>query len=96
MTKDEMIGWHHRDTGHEFEWTPGVGDGQGGLACCGSWGHKESDTTEQINLTELIPFSIGAVSIYIPTNSSRAFPFSTSSPAFIVCTLFDDDPSDFV
>ena len=47
-----MAGWHHRLNGHEFEQTPGVGDEQGGLACCGSWGHKESDTTEQLNRTE--------------------------------------------
>ena len=45
-TEDEMVGWHHRLNGHGFGWTPGVGDGQGGLACCGSWGHKESNTTE--------------------------------------------------
>ena len=45
-TEDEMAGWHHRLDGQEFEWTPGVGDGQGGLACCDSWGHKESDTAE--------------------------------------------------
>ena len=45
-TEDEMVGWHHRLNGHGFGWTPGVGDGQGGLVCCGSWGHKESDTTE--------------------------------------------------
>ena len=51
-TEDEMNGWHHRVDGHEFEWTPGVGDGQGGLACCNSWGRKESDTTEQLNWTE--------------------------------------------
>ena len=44
--EDEMVGWHHQLNGHEFEYTPGVGDGQGGLACCGPWGHKESDTTE--------------------------------------------------
>ena len=47
MTEDEMVGWHHRlITGHEFEQAPGVGDGQGGLACCSPWGHKESDMTE--------------------------------------------------
>ena len=51
-TEDEMPGWHHRRDGHVFEWTPGVGDGQGGLACCNSWGCKESDTTEQLNWTE--------------------------------------------
>ena len=48
-TQDEMAGWHHRLNGCESEWTPGVGDGQGGLACCNSWGRKESDTTEQLN-----------------------------------------------
>ena len=52
-TEDEMAGWHHRLNGREFEWTPGVGDGQGGLACCDSWGCKESDMTEQLNWTEL-------------------------------------------
>ena len=48
-----MIGWHHRLDGREFEWTLGDGDGQGGLECCNSWGRKESDTTEQLNWTEL-------------------------------------------
>ena len=48
-TVDEMIGWHHQVNEHEFVWTVGVGDGQGGLACCSPWGHKESDTTEQLN-----------------------------------------------
>ena len=48
-TEVEMAGWHHRLDGHEFEWTPGVGDGQGGLVCCDSRGHKESDTTEWLN-----------------------------------------------
>ena len=53
-TEDEMAGWHHWLDGHESEWTPGVGDGQGGLACCDSWGRKESDMTEWMNWTELI------------------------------------------
>ena len=52
-TEDEMAGWHHRLDGHEFGWTPGVCDGHGGLACCNSWGRKESDTTELLNWTEL-------------------------------------------
>ena len=52
-TEDEMAGWHHWLDGLESEWTPGVGDGQGGLACCDSWGRKESDTTERLNWTEL-------------------------------------------
>ena len=47
--QDEMVGYHHRLNGLGFGWTPGVGDGQGGLACYGSWGHKESDMTEQVN-----------------------------------------------
>ena len=46
MTEDEMVGWHHRLNGHGFEQTPAVGDGQGGLACCDSWGCNESDMTE--------------------------------------------------
>ena len=54
MTEDEMAGWHHLLDGREFEWTPGVGDGQGGLACCSSWGRKESEMTERLNWTELI------------------------------------------
>ena len=53
MTEDEMAGWHHQLDGHEFESTPGVGDGQGGLAYCNSWGCKELDTAEQLNWTEL-------------------------------------------
>ena len=52
-TEDKMAGWHHWLDGRESEWTPGVGDGQGGLACCDSWGRKESDTTEWLNWTEL-------------------------------------------
>ena len=52
-TKDEIAGWHHWLDGRESEWTPGDGDGQGGLACCDSWGCKESDTTEWLNWTEL-------------------------------------------
>ena len=52
MTKDELVGWHHWLNGHGFGWTPGVGDGQGGLECCSSWGSKELNTTEQLNWTE--------------------------------------------
>ena len=52
-TEDEMVGWHHQLNGHEFEWTVGVGDGQGGLVCCSPWGWKASDTTEWLNQIEL-------------------------------------------
>ena len=51
-TEDEMVGWHHQLDGYEFEQAPGVGDGQGSLVCCSSWGRKESDTTEWLNWTE--------------------------------------------
>ena len=49
MTEDEMVGWHHQLNGHEFEQTPGDGEGQGSLTCCSPWGRKEVDTTEQLN-----------------------------------------------
>ena len=62
MTKDEMVGWHHRLDGHEFEQVPGVGDRQWGLACCGPWGRKESDMTERLNWTEVL----NAVGISLP------------------------------
>ena len=52
VTEDEIVGWNHRRSGHEFEQTPGDGEGQGTLACCSSWGHKESDMTEQLDGTE--------------------------------------------
>ena len=50
-TEDDLVGWHHRLNGHEFEQAPGVGEGQESLACCSPWGHKESDTTERLNWT---------------------------------------------
>ena len=52
--EDEMAGWHHWLDGHESKWTLGDGDGQRGLACCESWGRKDSDTTERLNWTELL------------------------------------------
>ena len=54
MIEDEMVGWHHQLNERGFGWTPGVGDGQGGLACYGSWGRKELDRTQRLNWTELI------------------------------------------
>ena len=64
-TEDEIVGWHHWHNGHEFGETSGVGDGQGSLACCSSWGHKESDTTEQLNWTELNNGIYGSFSILV-------------------------------
>ena len=75
-TEDEMVGWHHRLSGHEFEWTRGVGDEQGSLVYCSPWGRKESDTTERLNRSELIVFK---VLIYVPTFSAK-FVFSPSLP----------------
>ena len=54
MTEDKMVGWPHRLNGHESEEAPGVGDGQGGLACCSPWGCKQSDMTEQLDKTNVI------------------------------------------
>ena len=69
-TEDEMAGWHHRLNGHEFEWTRRVGDGQGGLACCDSWGCKEPNTTEWLNWTEeiLLWFSHSALFLFKASN----------------------------
>ena len=53
-TEDEMVGWHHRLNGHEFEQAPGDGEGQGSLVCCGPWGRKELDTSERLNNTDTI------------------------------------------
>ena len=53
MTEDEMVGWHHQLDEHEFEQTPGVVDGQGGLASCSSWGRKESDMTKRLNFVKV-------------------------------------------
>ena len=55
-TEDEMVQWHHRFNGHEFEQAPGASDGQGSLACCSPWGRKESDMTEQLNWTNWVCF----------------------------------------
>ena len=63
-----MAGWHHWLYGHESEWTPGVGDGQGGLVCCDSWGRKESDTTEWLNWTELMSTCV----FFFPLTISRS------------------------
>ena len=75
-----MAGWHHRLDGHEFEWTPGVGDGQGGLARCDSWGRKESDMTERLNWTELRPRDELNMQIDKDTSYCSTSAFATASP----------------
>ena len=74
-TEDEMVGWHHRLDGHEFEQASGVGDGQGSLACCSPWGRKESDMTEQPNFTEIV---IPTKNIYWLRKSSTTTTFLSS------------------
>ena len=68
-TEDEMAGWHYQLDGHEFEWTLGVGDGQGGLACCDSWGHKQSDMTEWVNGTHWTELSSSIFNVLRILNS---------------------------
>ena len=68
-TEDEMVGWHHRLNGHGFGWTPGVGDGQGGLACCSPWGHKVSDTTEWLNWTLITENTLLSTCLFFSTCS---------------------------
>ena len=75
MTEDEIFGWHHWHNGHGFRWTQGFGDGQGGLACCGSWDRQESDTTERLNWTELktwINSTIHSTNMYLDATMSLA------------------------
>ena len=67
-TEDKMAGWHHQLYGHEFGWTPGVGDGQGGLVYCNSWGRKESDTTEWLNWTEHKTWVFSLFSVHYALN----------------------------
>ena len=75
-TEDEMVGWHYQLNGHEFGWTPGVGDWQGGLACCGPQGHKESDMTEWLNWTELRMLLIMTLDFCLSdANGSNGVPF---------------------
>ena len=82
MTEDETAGWHHRLNAHKFEWTPGVGNGQGGLACCDSWGHKESDTTEWLNWTELNLSVIQAPKLRVNSYSSISFAYLSNHLIF--------------
>ena len=88
-TEDEMAGWHHWFNGHESEWTPGVGDGQGDLACCDSWGRKESDTTELLNWT----VEISRADIYAPCPPSHGVAESDTtellSLQIVICKLFE-------
>ena len=90
MTEDEKVGWHHWLNEHGFEWTPGVGDGQGGLSYCSSWGRKVSDMTERLNWTGDVScgfvmyslYYVGVHSLY--SHLFRDF-FCTWMLAFVKC-----------
>ena len=106
MTEDEMAGWHHRPDGHESEWTPGDGDGQGGLVCCNSWGCKELDTTEWTELNWNIftflcnqssePFHLAR--LYLSSNSSAfsSFPHPLCFCLFVFKLGWDQTMLSFV
>ena len=86
-TEDEMVRWHHQLNGHEFEQTPGDSKEQESLVCCGSWGHKESDTTEWLNWTELnigvhVSFSVLISLDYMP-RSGIAGSYGGFIPSFL-------------
>jgi len=85
-TADEMVGWYHRLNGHEFEQTPGDGEGQGSLACCSAWGHKESDMSEWLNNNHIIKPSVPASNPHaLPTSCilSKLGCISVSSSDFL-------------
>ena len=82
-TEDEMGGWQHWLNGHEFKWTLEVGDGQGGLVCCNSWGRKELDTTEWLNWTEL-KLSIPICNLYSQWISVWTKYISNAQKTFVV------------
>ena len=101
MTEDEMAGWYHRLDGHEFEYTPGVGDGQWGLVCCNSWGCKELDMTERLNWTELNTyfsssnqhlFSVALMVRTFKTYSLRNFQVHNTVLLTIVTMLYIKSP----
>ena len=74
-TEDEMVGWHHWLNGHEFVWTPGAGDGQGGLVCCSAWHPKDTDTTEWLNwIKESIKYQMSKNQISPLINSEMSCP----------------------
>ena len=87
-TEDEMVGWHHRLDGHGFGWTPGIGDGQGGLECCGSWGHKESDTTERLNWTDRVLVSNDEK--VLEMEGGNGYITMSAYLILVICTLKND------
>ena len=89
-TEDEMVGWHHLLDGHEFEQAPGVGDGQGSLACCSPWGCKEADTTERLN--QCISLWRGRGMYKIFNTPRKKFLASSWVNSMLTGVLVDADP----
>ena len=86
-TEDEVAGWHQQLYAYEFGWTPGVGGGQGGLVCCYSWGHKELDTTERLNWTEL-NWTMSYVCVYLYTLKLQITLHVSSSRSFLTMKTY--------
>ena len=86
-TEDEMDGWHHWLDGRESEWTPGVGGGQGGLECCNSWGHKESDTTERLIWSDLSVLFIGSQRVRHAWATEKKFLLISDIECFFIYLL---------
>ena len=92
-TEDEMAGWHHWIDGHESEWAPGVGDGQGGLTCCDSWCRKESDTTERLIWSDLIWNSCRDEFSYSKALHSISFGFALICTELSITNIFSHHTS---
>ena len=90
-----MAGWHHGLDGRESEWTLGDGDGQGGLACCNSWGHQESDTTERLNCTEARR-KYTALMYSFPHLEPVCCSMSSSNCCFLTCTQVSQEAGQVV
>ena len=85
VTEDEMVGWHHRLKGHQFEHTPEDGEGQGSLVCYSPWGHKELDVTEQLNNSNKFSSSVALATFEVPS-SHRGLMVSMLGSAEIECS----------
>ena len=94
-TEDDMVWWRHWLNGLGFGWTLGVGDGQGGLACCSSWGCKESDMTEQLNWTKVKKKGVNVSQLFLKIHcwNRQIFPFDN---CILICWIFDQEKYVFI
>ena len=88
MTEDEMVVWHYRLNGHGFGWTLGIGDGQGGLTCCGSWGGKESDMTERLKSLSITSYKPSY--LIISNSAGGLLPETHWTMRYSLLTIFED------